>query len=71
MAVPSEAAQGSVIGPDLWNVAYDNLLRIGMPEEMFLVGYADDAVAMVAAQSVDLEPVSYTHLVLISNRYIF
>ena len=33
-AVTSGAAQESVLGPDLWNVAYDSLLQIEMPKEM-------------------------------------
>lgn len=45
-------AQGSTLGPDLWNVSYDGLLRLGMPEDTFLVGYADDIAAVVVARDV-------------------
>lgn len=34
--------QGSVLGPDLWNLFYDNLLRLEMPEGIQLLAYADD-----------------------------
>ena len=54
MAVTSGAAQESVLGPDLWNVTFDGLLRIEMPEEKCLVGYADDVAVLVVARSVDM-----------------
>ena len=54
MDVTSGAAQGSILGPDLWNVAYDSLLRSEMPEETVLVGYADDVAALIAARNVEL-----------------
>lgn len=54
MAVTAGAAQGSVLGPDLWNASYDGLLRLGMPDETILIGYADDAALVVAARSVEL-----------------
>uniref|UniRef100_A0A161M257 Reverse transcriptase n=1 Tax=Triatoma infestans TaxID=30076 RepID=A0A161M257_TRIIF len=38
------------MGPDLWNVAYDGLLRQEMLEETVLVGYADDVAALIAAR---------------------
>jgi len=34
--------QGSVLGPALWNVAYDSLLRIKVTEGVYLIGFADD-----------------------------
>ncbi|KAH8335102.1 hypothetical protein KR074_007232, partial [Drosophila pseudoananassae] len=41
--------QGSVLGPALWNVMYDGVLRLDLPERTHLVGFADDiAVAAVA-----------------------
>ncbi|BES90458.1 Reverse transcriptase (RNA-dependent DNA polymerase) [Nesidiocoris tenuis] len=45
--VTAGAAQGSVLGADLWNVNYDAVLEISMPEDVFLVGYADDLAAVV------------------------
>ena len=40
-------AKGSVGGPTIWNIHYDGLLRLELPKDVTLVGYADD-VAMVA-----------------------
>lgn len=46
-------AQGSVLGPELWNVLYDGVLRIDMPEKTFLVAYADDLAAVTQARNVE------------------
>lgn len=51
--ITAGAAQGSILGPDLWNASYDGLLRAEMPEETCLVGYADDIVALIAARTVE------------------
>lgn len=50
IAVTAGVAQGSILGPDLWNAFYDSLLRIEMPDETRLVGYADDVAVLVAAR---------------------
>lgn len=44
------AAQGSILGPDLWNIAYDGILRMEIPEDTLLVGYADDVAAVIIAR---------------------
>lgn len=51
MQITSGAAQGSILGPDLWNVSYDGILKMQMPEDSFLVGYADDIAAVVTARN--------------------
>lgn len=51
--VTSGAAQGSILGPDLWNASYDEILRIDMPADTFLVGYADDVAAVIKARTTD------------------
>lgn len=53
MEVTSGAAQGSILGPDLWNASYDEILKIEMPEDTFLVGYADDIAAVIKARNTE------------------
>lgn len=54
--VTSGVPQGSVLGPMLWNVMYDGLLRLDVPSEAKLIAFADDvAVAIVARELDDVE----------------
>ena len=46
-AVYSGVPQGSVLGPLLWNIAYDAVLRVPMPPESALACYADDTLVLV------------------------
>lgn len=41
--------QGSVLGPDLWNILYDGLLRIEMPVGVELIAFADDVAIISVA----------------------
>ena len=59
MQVTSGTAQGSILGPDLWNATYDEILRIEMPEDTFLVGYADDIAAVIRDRNTDESNVDY------------
>lgn len=45
--------QGSVLGPDLWNANYDELLEIPLPKQVQLTGFADDVAATIVADSVE------------------
>ena len=46
----SGAAQGSILGPDLWNVSYDEILNLEMPDDTHLVALADDVAAVITAR---------------------
>lgn len=43
-----------IIGPTLWNLFYDELLRQPMPQENNLLGFADDVVLEVVAYNAEL-----------------
>lgn len=47
-------AQGSILGPDFWNVMYDGLLRLDMPTDTCLTAYADDVAAVITARDTHL-----------------
>lgn len=47
MGVP----QGSVLGPLLWNMMYDEFLELDLPEQAYIVGFADDAAVVATAET--------------------
>lgn len=49
--VTAGVAQGSVLGPDLWNVVYDEALTMDLPNKTRLIGFADDLAAMITART--------------------
>lgn len=51
--------QGSVLGPLLWNVMYDGVLRLKLPDRVTIVGFADDiALVCVAKELGEVEAVA-------------
>lgn len=45
--------QGSVLGPLLWNVMYDGILRIQVPDDVKIIGYADDIALLITAKHLE------------------
>ena len=42
--------QGSVLGPLLWNVMYDGVFNLNLPNNVEVVGFADDIAVVVTAK---------------------
>lgn len=47
------APQGSCLGPLLWNVVYDDFLRMDMLPGVEVIGFADDALITIQALDID------------------
>lgn len=47
MTLSSSVPQRSVLGPTLWNVLYDDHLRLPLPDGVEYLAFADD-IALVA-----------------------
>ncbi|XP_033229046.1 uncharacterized protein LOC117180665 [Belonocnema kinseyi] len=50
--VTAGVAQASALGPDLWNVVYNDVLKIVLPKRVKLIGFADDLGTMILARTV-------------------
>lgn len=50
-AVYCGVPQGSVLGPLLWNLAYDAVLRIDLPDGVHVVCYADDTLVLANGEN--------------------
>ena len=56
------APQGSRVGPLVWNVMYDDFLRMDLPAGTSIVGFADDALVVCAADDVRIPDPGARHL---------
>ena len=48
------APQGSRVGPVVWNVMYDDFLRMDLAAGTSIVGFADDGLVVCAANDVGI-----------------
>lgn len=54
MSVNSGVPQGSVLGPTLWNILYDELLEIEQPDGIQLLAFADDVAIVASAMNEEI-----------------
>jgi len=52
VCISGGVSQGSVVGPLLWNLIYDDVLRLGLPPGAELFGFADDTLVVAASPSI-------------------
>lgn len=45
--------QGSILGPLLWNIMYDGVLRLNLPERVKIIGFADDIALTIVGKTID------------------
>lgn len=69
ISITGGVPQGSVVGPLLWNMTYNEVLKEDFPEGCSMLGFADDTLLVVAAKKIpDLEHLANRALERISRR---
>lgn len=51
-SITAGVPQGSVLGPLLWNLMYDEVLRLPLPSEVNIIGFADDIAIVTVAKHI-------------------
>lgn len=65
---PEFRGQGSVLGPTLWNVGYDDVLRLELPSGATTLAYADDLALVTMGTSIrELQEITQDSVEVITN----
>lgn len=51
ITVSNGVPQGLVLGPHLWNMIYDGVLRLSTPSGVSITGFADDITVVAEVQT--------------------
>jgi len=61
--------QGSVVGPLLWNIAYNSVLTTALPSGAALIGFADDTLVVAHGKTAsEVEATATSALAIVSAR---
>lgn len=69
-AMSGGVPQGSVLGPLLWNIMYDGILRLRLPEDAQIIGFADDIALVVTASSKEAAKVTADASIYLVNEWL-
>lgn len=61
---------GSVIGPTMWNIFFDNLLYLSLPPSAILMCFADNTLLVTSDDSYDDNIFSTNHFLSLINNWI-
>lgn len=64
------AAQGFILGPNLWNVSCDSVLWREISEVVFLVGYEDDVAAVILVCDVETVQINLNEMLSHIKRWM-
>jgi hypothetical protein len=53
MELTAGVPQGSIVGPILWNIMYDAVLKLKMPDGVKIIGFADDLILLVTTDTIE------------------
>lgn len=56
------AVQGLLRCADVWNTIYDEILRLAMAEETFVIRYADNVATVITARNVEKAQLRLDHV---------